>query len=308
MSSLTVYQLPFSLYSRVAPLYADIRHDLTFREAVYDDIFPANIFVDDADAPTAAVIMHPFEWYVAGAVETPLRHFFADAPAEAYDGYFAYSVVTDTWVQALMADTPGLNLLERRDFTWPSGKPVPSWRDRLPANSHVEIIDGALAERIDRERGEHLGQYMGGYDKYQAYGFGACLFIGDDIASVAYTCGVSRTRANIGIVTMPEFRQRGYAMLVAASFIEQTLDRGLIPTWCTDLINVGSGHMAEKLGYEEGPRSWQVNPYWGQTLTTHPGVWQAHPPRADGVIEWERADLTPNPSPQAERGVSLRGQ
>ncbi len=289
MSPLIVYQLPFSLYLRVRPLFAALTYDEPFREAVFEGKYEARVIVDHPDAPTAAMIGHGFEFYLAGAVNTPLRRFLADAPAEAYERYYGYATADDGWKQALIADRPEMLIIERLNFKWPLDRLAPPWRERLPADGTMRAIDADLAERIDRECGEHLIASLDGRANFERYGFGACLLIGAQIASVAYLCGVSDRYANLGIVTLERYRRRGYAMLAASACIEQALARGHQPTWCTDVLNPsGSAALAHKLGFVEDMPFAQVSRWYGDRLTLSSGVWQAQSPRADGVMPWVR--------------------
>ena len=52
-----------------------------------------------------------------------------------------------------------------------------------------------------------------------------------------------------GIMTLPQFRRRGYAAAVCAAFIEEQLRRGLSPVWTCAMDNEGSAGLAQQLGY-----------------------------------------------------------
>jgi len=52
-----------------------------------------------------------------------------------------------------------------------------------------------------------------------------------------------------GIMTLSEFRRRGYAAAVCATFLEEQLRRGLSPVWTCAMDNEGSAGLAQHLGY-----------------------------------------------------------
>ncbi len=285
----TIYLLPSTQVQRAAPLFAAQTYDQPFRESVFEGTLKVPVLVDHLTAPTAAVICQPFYFFLAGPVAPGLRAFLKDAPEESgvFAHYYAYATDSADWCDALMADRDFMKL-DRCDFKWPDGQPAPQWRSRLPEGGTMARIDGALAERIDRELNEHISANWGDYATFDAHGSGQALLIDGQIASAAYTCGASRRQANVGIVTAEGQRGRGLATLTCAALIDHLTARGVQPTWCSDAINTASVALARKLGFVEDKPYWQVGPHWGQSLALTRGLWTEAAPTSEGVAVWTR--------------------
>lgn len=288
---LTVYLLPPALVRRVEPLFAAQTYDQPFRESVFDGTLTAPVVADHPTEPTAAVVGHPFYYFLAGPVTPALRAFLVDAPEESgvFTHYYAYAAESREWPDALAAERDFM-ILDRCDYKWPDGQPAPDWRPALPDGATLARIDGAMAARVDRELDEHISANWGDYETFDRHGDGLALLMDGRVACAAYTSGMSRTQANVSIVTAPELRGRGLATLTCAALIEQLIARGVQPTWCSDAINTGSRRLAQKLGFVEDKPYFQVGPHWGQTMALSRGRWTAGAPLGDGVVPWSRVE------------------
>lgn len=61
-----------------------------------------------------------------------------------------------------------------------------------------------------------------------------------------------------GIMTLPEFRRRGYAAAVCAAFLAEQLRRGLSPIWTCAMDNEASAGLARHLGYRPFGTLWRM--------------------------------------------------
>jgi RimJ/RimL family protein N-acetyltransferase len=143
------------------------------------------------------------------------------------------------------------------------------------------MVDAALAERIDHDLDETIGLLWSGYAHFARHGLGMCLMIGDEIASVAFACAVSKTMSNIGVATAEAHRQKGYATLVSRAFIEESLRRGLTPTWDCDEWNTASLATARRLGLTERA------PFTELGLGPYP---RCKPPLSEGIWGWQAGE------------------
>ncbi len=294
-----VYELPRALFDVAAPLFAPAWFDRAYIDAVLEGRDVGRVFVDDPDVPTAALLCRTFEYYVAGSVQSgggqALRRFIAEAPTEAevFAALYGYCPVGDAWEQALIADHAGrLATIRRRGFTFDAAAVdrAPGWRRAFPDNVTIARIDRPLAQRIDRELGENLGLFWGGYDGFVANGFGFCALVDGAVASIAYAGAVSAREANIIVDTGKAFRRQGLAALSCMAFIRHCLERGLLPTWDTDDDNEASALLARSLGFQETAPFVQLSPPRGATLPLSDGLWTAQPPAQAGAsIIWRRA-------------------
>jgi len=271
-----VYELHPDAFERAAPLFESAWFDRAFIDAVFERGQVGRLFVDRPERPTAALLARSYEYYVAGdSGPSELRRFIADAPAEAgvFADLYGYVPLTAGWQATLLADTAALETIERRAFMLelpevPAGA-VPS----VPPGIAIVPMDRALAERTDAGLGEHIGNFWGGYDRFLAGGFGFCAMDGAAIAGAAYAAGASRRLANISIFTVPSYRRRGLATLLAAASIRRCLERGLVATWDADRDNEASAAIALRLGLREYPSFVQLSPAHAIRLPLSRGRW-----------------------------------
>ena len=286
----TLFELPHNQFDRVKPLYADAQFDQPCYASVFEGKVPARIFVDDANAPKSALMFRSYEYFVAGEAHPLLRQFIKDAPEEAeeFAWFYGYVPLTEAWKSALLSDLP-LETIGRCNFQWQPGTRVYDWRSAVPANGRIVPVDRALAEMLDRDYSPvpFIQFFFDTYEAFEQYGWGFILFIGDVLAGSVTTAAVSQQHALVGIGTEPPFQKRGFATLLGARFIEETLQRGLIPTWDCDDFNQGSMATARKLGFAE------LDPFVELALPNRAkpdlsqGLWSAET-RADGVTLWHR--------------------
>ncbi|MFN8452130.1 MAG: GNAT family N-acetyltransferase [Anaerolineae bacterium] len=286
----TLFELPPALFDRVQPLYAAAPFDQPCYDAVFAGWQAARIFVDDADAPTSALMCRSYEFFPAGAVDPALRQFIADAPDEAgvFAEFYGYAPLDARWNAALLADFP-YEIIGRRNFQWQPGTPLLDWRARLPADARIVPIDRAFAERLDRDYYPvpFVLYDWGSYAAYEARGFGFALLMGEAVASSITATAVSARHALITVATEPDFRRRGLATLVSACFIEYCFERGLLPIWDTDDTNLGSIATARRLGFvEREPFVELALPNRAKPERSR-GLWTPEP-RTDSVTVWRR--------------------
>ena len=290
-----IYELPSDLFERAAPLFEPAWFDEAFIQAVFEGRQPGRIFVDDQERPTAALMTHTFEYYVAGNAESAaMRQFIRDAPTEVgvFEAMYGYCPLNAGWSKALLEIYVGsLDVIGRRGFKWfeAVNDVVANWRTLLPPGATMYTLNGRLATRVDRELNEHIGLMWGGYDKFEADGFGFCTMFGDNLASVCYTETVSASQANIGVVTSPPYRQRGLASATCAAFVEYCQQHALMPTWDCDTENQASAKLALKLGFQEFAPFQQLS-----TSPNHPtqysqGLWSKT--LHNTVTVWERSGM-----------------
>lgn len=87
------------------------------------------------------------------------------------------------------------------------------------------------------------------YESYAKYGMGVVAVWEESgiVASGASSYGVYDKGIEIEVDTKKGHRRKGLALACASKLILECLDRGIYPSW--DAQNMGSVHLAEKLGY-----------------------------------------------------------
>lgn len=271
--------------------------DGAFIWGAFEGRLAGQVFVDDPVRPTAALLAQAFEYYVAGDPgATALRHFIADAPAEAevFDKIYGYVATNVPFARALLADHAGrLRVIARRGHRWEGDEAAETalarWRDTPPGIT-ICPLDRALVERVDREMNQSIASFWGGYDRFLSGGFGFCALAGDALAAVAYAAGVGGGEANIDVFTAESFRRRGLSAATCAAFIDHGRANGLVTTWDCDSNNAASARLATALGFREGlPFSQLSTPDYGKLAESH-GRWSRERTTADGVTPYRQTN------------------
>lgn len=281
-----VYELPAKRFHQTAPLFARAWFDEMYMESVLLGRQPGRIVVDDLKTPTSAVMFRTYEYYVAGDPVQSMRRFLRDAPAETnlFDDFYGWCPLTTGWQTALLDDFDSLGYIPRLNFIW-NNAPLMQWRDALPADAQIVALDAGLAQRVDDVLRETIGLFWGGYERFESGGYGFVLLKGGEPASTAFAASVGTKAVNVAVGTGDKFQRQGLAKWVCSAFIEETLARGLLPTWDTDSSNGRSRALAKRLGFLEREPFVEIGAYPRLPLERSKGVWTAEP-LADGVTRW----------------------
>jgi RimJ/RimL family protein N-acetyltransferase len=290
MSILQVYDLPFSKFQLAAPLLRQAWFDEAYIEMVLEGIQPGRIFVDHLDRPAAALLCHPYEFYVAGDCSpgSPLRQFIRDNPAEpdTFHTLYGYCGVGPAWETALVEDSGRLlKRIPRRNFKFKRPAPLLDWRAFIPPHAVLKRIDASLTQQVDRDFHQSISRYWGNPQNFLERSYGFCLLVDGQLASLVDVPGISSHYANFSVATKEAYRRQGLALLTCTACIEHTLERGLMPTWDTDGPNLASAGLALKLGFEEDAPFSQLSPDEGKKLALSNGIW-SRAGMADGVVTW----------------------
>jgi len=299
LAVIQVYELPLAKFQIAAPLLRGawfapdgVGADEAYIEMVLEGIQPGRIFVDRLDRPAAALLCHPYEFYTAGDCSpgSSLRQFIKDNPADPgiFHSLYGYCGPGAAWEAALVEDSGGrLERIPRRSFKFKHPAPLLDWRVHLPKHAVLKRIDAALAPQVDRETHRSISLYWGNAQNFLERSYGFCLLVDGQLASVVDVPGISSHFANFDVVTLEAYRRQGLALLTCTACIEETLKRGLTPTWDTDGPNLASAALALKLGFEEGNPFSQLSPPEGEKLPLSTGLWRWGG-TADGVVTWVR--------------------
>lgn len=279
---------------------AGVTCDRPYWEAPFDGDFPARLFVDDPVDPQSALLARSYEYYVAGNPSDALLTFLEDAPeaADPMQWFYGYVPLTPAWSDALIRRFPGLFHEDRRSFRLGAegaGR-ARSWRDRLPESVEMANLTPELAARAQTEVPDDFEALIGGFGRLEQNYFGNVVIDRENgaLLSVAFSAGVSRREMNIGVATAERARRQGLATLVCQACIAQALDRGLVVTWDCDLLNTGSGALAESLGFlEESPflELCYIDPERGMPHRVTPppsGVAWSRTSIPEGGVSWRR--------------------
>jgi RimJ/RimL family protein N-acetyltransferase len=292
-----IYELPRALFGRARDLFAETWMDGAFIWGAFEGRLTGRVFVDDPERPTAAMLTQAFEYYVAGDPgATALRRFIADAPAEAevFDKMYGYVATNVPFARALLDDHAGrLRVIARRGYRWTgddaAATALARWQDTPPGIT-LRPLDRTLAERVDREMGQSIAPFWGGYDRFLSGGFGFCALAGETLAAVAYAAGVGGGEANIDVFTAEAFRRQGLAARVCAAFVTHCRAHDMVATWDCDADNNASARLATALGFREGlPFSQLSTPGYSKLMESR-GRWARERTTAEGLTPYRQTN------------------
>jgi GNAT superfamily N-acetyltransferase len=125
------------------------------------------------------------------------------------------------------------------------------------APTHVETVrllspvDSGLLERAPPEL---RGAEWGSPRVLLRDGFAAAAIVDDEFVALAHTTARSDRYADIGVATLPAWRNRGLASATAALVAREVQSAGQTPVWSTGATNKASLRVARKLGFIEVAR------------------------------------------------------
>jgi GNAT superfamily N-acetyltransferase len=286
-----IFELPFDRFETARPILSNPPADWGYIDAGLTGVNPARIFVDDPERPTTALMCRTYEYFVGGALGTSVADFIRDAPAEAevWANFYGFVAVNPKWNDHLVTLQPDLEVIGRRSFRFDPARidSVRGAADRVPSGLRLAPLTAELAEMADREMPVIIGTFWSGYDRYARHGFGALVLDGDKPVSVNYANVVGGGEANVGVVTLPDYRRRGLATLCSQACIKMAHERGLIATWDCDTVNVASAQLALSLGFVEHDPFQELALPHRQKPKQSEGLWTSED-AGNGLTRWSR--------------------
>ncbi|WP_238654944.1 GNAT family N-acetyltransferase [Paenibacillus piscarius] len=132
-----------------------------------------------------------------------------------------------------------------------------SSRVGCPANFQLNKINKDAIEANSTFDSAYITQYWGSADNFSNKGFGFFVTQDNRYASECISIFSSLNCAEIDIVTHEHFRGRGLAQYMSEAFIQECIDRGLLPKWDCNIHNLASTRLAGKLGFDH-PTTYSV--------------------------------------------------
>ena len=241
-----------------APLFSDVRYYAPVPYSVIEDNEPGTIFVDQYQNPTAALVCsHSGYYYLAGdphntQFSSSLEHLLFDEMG-GMDSFHLFFFPSD-WEEKLNAILPARathGTIRAFDFN-PARFAHTHWRDNIPRGFCVKPIKEILHQKIAIEVDSsinHTQSWIHNNPISKELGF--CLLQGDQVISVCCSLISGNGVFDISVATAEGFRERGFATLVTAAFIDSCTAQGAIPVWHCSPENLASNALARKLGFEE---------------------------------------------------------
>ena len=117
----------------------------------------------------------------------------------------------------------------------------------LPVGYELREIDAELLPKI---KGKIVPAFSWHDSReFLSKGKGYCITNGNEIAAWAFSAAISSKEIDIGIETNAEYRNHGFATIVAKKMIQYILAENKIPVWACHYKNSASKKLAEKVGF-----------------------------------------------------------
>lgn len=126
--------------------------------------------------------------------------------------------------------------------------------ERLPSDCEIKLIDAPLLKKSNWL--PFIKQIYGNEENFLKNGYGLALIQNDELISEAFACYIGGDYVETGSVTSEKYRGKGYATIIRAFLIKESLSRNLRPATSCNADNIGSAKVSEKLGFKEEKRYW----------------------------------------------------
>jgi RimJ/RimL family protein N-acetyltransferase len=203
-------------------------------------------WVDRWPEPRAAFFECAANWSLIGDPEAVLPDDLQGQVAGFLDAPVGF-------VPVLRAAFPDLVVWDRVMFeleTPPRFSVPPETTVRLLTPADVTLLQG-----LDPEL-NWIGKTWGDAAGLAASGTAWGAFVKERLAAIACTFYMGERYEDIGIVTEPAFRGRGFGPACAGAACRGILARGRRPSWTTSPDNIASIRVAEKLGFTQRRRGY----------------------------------------------------
>jgi RimJ/RimL family protein N-acetyltransferase len=237
--------------------------DIIPLQGVFEQRHPARVFVDQINPPSTALVWDRWGYfYLAGdpnrqETRSSLKELLKGSllPASKSLGQSDFILWPDStvWRDVLPDVLPGRSLINifRRTFHF---DPATFYEGRY---SRPSLLPGFALIPIDASTIEQQpllkAEILTAWDTIDAYledGVGVCLLEGEQLASVCFSMFVANGAAEVNVFTAEDYRQKGFATLTSAAFIDACLKRRIRPNWECFADNLPSVRLAENLGFK----------------------------------------------------------
>jgi RimJ/RimL family protein N-acetyltransferase len=224
----------------------------------------APIYVDNPLHPQTALTWVGYRFYLAGtpgntdliaaARKIFLEGFAMNAWKAGIDSYILY-YPTDKWENFVVAMLQHKYPIKSVRSYYAYKAIRRKWTDELPGGFQIRPVDSALLAKKWQNL-EYLTDEMCSeretVQDFLAKSFGVCLTYGDQIAGWCLSEYNTGHRCEVGIATLDDFQQRGFATLLAYAFVEMARNKDFARIgWHCSATNAGSNATALKAGFDK---------------------------------------------------------
>lgn len=250
------------------PLKGVLANNL-FARTIVEQHLDGKIYVDDIEKPNTFYIVHPYG----------MSLLFGDSNNEDFNsGFLEYAFNVnkirnkEEWMQAFpndwntrLSDLFGDHMIKfvdnigkekdnkvelhsRVNFKFNPNKYIDFKQNFVEHNINIVRTDKEIFKAM---RGSVVPlRFWKDEEHFSSSGIGFSLFHENRLASTAYSAFIHDNLLEIGIETVEQYRNKGYAQYSCSALIDYCLENNIEPVWSCRLENTGSYKLAQKIGFE----------------------------------------------------------
>jgi hypothetical protein len=246
----TLHLIDANMNSKLAPLFANHqRVDLGIPSILEGQSGKQiSVMVNDLETPEVVLLRYGIFGILTGNADHP----DAEKLLRSISLPCAIQPSPEPWNRLLQKTYAGnIHEIERFSFSH-HHIDIDHLKDIISKHEHsnaVIKIDLETARSMENDAWNkyHLVNYNSSEDFVKS-GFGNAIKLNGLVASACSAALRCSEGIELNIITLPAFRNKGLALIVAAHTMLQTLENGLIPHW--DAANQSSVRLAMRLGYK----------------------------------------------------------
>ncbi len=257
-----IQKLEESSFRKVLPLFKGPHLDLVM-QAVLEGTSPGRIWVDDGENPRTAFMWNKAHCYYLVGDENnhefnkSLEKIITEeiAPKALKNDLLSFKVhYTDGWETKICSIFKGTSPVKRGRRFYTFKKSRVDWKHEIPSGVSVEFIDESLLRKalVNTDAvTEEIESMWNSVNDFFKKGFGFCSVYNNEIVCWCTAEYVSKNKCGIGIETVEEYENQGFATVTASAFVDYCITKGVTPCWDSWDDNIPSIKVAEKVGFEK---------------------------------------------------------
>jgi RimJ/RimL family protein N-acetyltransferase len=251
-----MFELSNNDYHIVLPLIKTLEFNAVYAYAVIEHIQPGRIFVNRLINPTCSLIVNNGGKYtvIGDYADVEFMEDLTEFLSERsnHSNYYDLYTSSEDWIEPIKSELVGqVVTLSHTTFTFNKAKYQLLKQVDIAASFVIEPINGLLFDQYRNEHDHTYKRLWSSTESFMKQGFGVCIRVDEQFASVCISFNVGNGFAEIDIITAEQYRKQGLATLTCSAFIDHCFANNRIPSWGCDSGNQASLQLAAKLGFEK---------------------------------------------------------
>lgn len=214
------------------------------------------VYADDRVAPTQFYVEHAFGFAQIFGLPVPsfekqLRDYLLVQRSFSVAKVRLYTPHLPDFLRSSEGDS---SRSQRQRFILDSDSdiaPESCFRQSKLENARFSDVDRSNVAKIENQFGV-VGRFWRTPEEFILKAHAVVVFVNEDPAAICYAAAVADSRAEIDVLTLPEYRHLGLGKLVVIRFNQQSRAQGLAPVWDCFTNNTGSMTLCQTTGFFPG--------------------------------------------------------